>query len=463
MKPTEEEIRKLVSHQIDVLELMKYGINREVAMGYVAEVSRLIQSISIVAINETLATEAEELPKVMASPEAEATVEPDPRVDEVNRALAPVTKAQLIVNLWNEGNKDVLWLAKKLRTTDGYVKRKLKQAGIDYSAGVPPRKSGSNKAGGASIYTDEERLEYVIHIEEQVRKGVPKFRALADSNISSGCYNRWKHWVLSGRLDCTKEQYAYLQGEDWVESRKKSGWTKNSPEPKKKQSLQTGLRWKRWPVEAREAIMKEWTKKRKAGASIKEMEAYFTEKYGRPVVSGTVYAWFSKFRTERSERIGFKVREKKVMKEAGLSDAEIAQQVEVVKEKDEPTPVEPEPVVTKPKVVETPPNSVLQSEGTVEISVLGKETVSAMHTKVLLANALFLRAKKEKGQTWREDTIASVATVKKAIDAYDKQLENEGYYVLAHRPDGMKALKQLKNNTKVAKEIYRAMTDTGNK
>ena len=81
----------------------------------------------------------------------------------------------------------------------------------------------------------------------------------------------------------------------------------------------------------------------------------------------------------------------------------------------------------------------------------------------MLANALFLRAKKEKGQTWREDTIASVATVKKAIDAYDKQLENEGYYVLAHRPDGMKALKQLKNNTKVAKEIYRAMTDTGNK
>ena len=97
----------------------------------------------------------------------------------------------------------------------------------------------------------------------------------------------------------------------------------------------------------------------------------------------------------------------------------------------------------------------------IEISVLSKETVIAMHNKVLLANAVFLKAKKKRGESWRDDIIASVSSVKKVVDGYNTQLENEGYYVLAHRPDGQKALKQLKNNTKVAEEIYRAMLDTG--
>ena len=138
MKPTEEEIRKLVSHQIDVLELMKYGINREVAMGYVAEVSRLIQSISIVAINETLATEPEEIKGHIENDleyakrvqEDEGIIKPDKGNLTLGLTRKPITKGQLCVELWNEGNKDVLWLTNKLDTTEGYVKRKLKQAGV---------------------------------------------------------------------------------------------------------------------------------------------------------------------------------------------------------------------------------------------------------------------------------------------------------------------------------------------
>ena len=129
MKPNEEEIRRLVSHQSDVLELMKYGINREVAMGYVAEVSRLIQSISIVAINETLDTEPEEI-KGYVETDLEYAKGVQELDDDPIRQRKPITKAVLCANLWNEGNKDVEWLAKKLGSPISYIKNRSERQGL---------------------------------------------------------------------------------------------------------------------------------------------------------------------------------------------------------------------------------------------------------------------------------------------------------------------------------------------